>query len=408
MTMAAVTWTGLAFAFLAAFLLSLFHVCLDSYSKIALSRFLENWDKAARAKILGDFEETRLAVEFLRILVILALVVYGFIVLPDSGLRPLWLFLAAVAVYGVCLDLVPRLLVSVGKDVLLRVFLPAFPLVRFLASPLLVVSRNLLEREEQREEMEEDREASDEEIETFIDEATEEGIIDKGEDELLRSVVEFGDTVVREVMTPRVNMVCIRKDATIDNLKDLIIKEKYSRIPVYKDRLDNMEGIVMAKDILEYSDEKHKGQPIEALIRPVAFVPESMPVADLLREFQKVKQKLAIVVDEHGGVSGLVTMEDVVEEIVGEIQDEYDTEEAQITENGPLDFTVSGATEVEELEELFDVELAEDDFITVGGLITHDLGRLPYKGEILTIKGLLLEVLDIDQKKVKKLRIRKA
>jgi len=408
MTMAYVTWTGLIFAFIAAFLLSLFHICLDSYSKISLSRFLENWDKAARAKILGDFEETRLAVEFLRILIILALVVYGFIVFPGSALRPLWLFLASLAVYGLFLDFIPRLLNSVGKHILLRMFLPAFPLVCFLASPLLLVSRNLLEREEQREEKEEDREASDEEIETFIDEATEEGIIDKGEDELLRSVVEFADTVVREVMTPRVNMVCLRKDATIDNLKDLIIREKYSRIPVYKDRLDNMEGIVMAKDILEYSDEKHKGQPIEALIRHVAFVPESMPVSGLLRELQKVKQKMAIVVDEHGGVSGLVTMEDVVEEIVGEIQDEYDTEEAQITENGPLDFTVSGATEVEELEELFDVELAEDDFITVGGLITHDLGRLPHKGEMLTIKGLLLEVLDVDQKKVKKLRIRKA
>ena len=408
MTMAYVTWTGLIFAFIAAFLLSLFHICLDSYSKISLSRFLENWDKAARAKILGDFEETRLAVEFLRILIILALVVYGFVVFPGSALRPLWLFLASLAVYGLFLDFIPRLLNSVGKHILLQMFLPAFPLVCFLASPLLLVSRNLLEREEQREEKEEYREASDEEIETFIDEATEEGIIDKGEDELLRSVVEFADTVVREVMTPRVNMVCLRKDATIDNLKDLIIREKYSRIPVYKDRLDNMEGIVMAKDILEYSDEKHKGQPIEALIRPVAFVPESMPVSGLLRELQKVKQKMAIVVDEHGGVSGLVTMEDVVEEIVGEIQDEYDTEEAQITENAPLDFTVSGATEVEEMEELFDVELAEDDFITVGGLITHDLGRLPHKGEILTIKGLLLEVLDVDQKKVKKLRIRKA
>jgi len=408
MTMAYVTWTGLIFAFIAAFLLSLFHICLDSYSKISLSRFLENWDKAARAKILSDFEETRLAVEFLRILIILALVVYGFVVFPGSALRPLWLFLASLAVYGIFLDFIPRLLNSVGKHILLRMFLPAFPLVCFLASPLLLVSRNLLEREEQREEKEEDREASDEEIETFIDEATEEGIIDKGEDELLRSVVEFADTVVREVMTPRVNMVCLRKDATIDNLKDLIIREKYSRIPVYKDRLDNMEGMVMAKDILEYSDEKHKGQPIEALIRPVAFVPESMPVSGLLRELQKVKQKMAIVVDEHGGVSGLVTMEDVVEEIVGEIQDEYDTEEAQITENAPLDFTVSGSTEVEEMEELFDVELAEDDFITVGGLITHDLGRLPHKGEILTIKGLLLEVLDVDQKKVKKLRIRKA
>jgi CBS domain containing-hemolysin-like protein len=322
--------------------------------------------------------------------------------------RPFWLFLAALVVYAVGLDLIPRLLVLAAKPFLMRAFLPAFPLVRILAIPLLLVSRRLVAREEQREEKEEDREASEEEIETFIDEATEEGIIDKGEDELLRSVVEFGDTVVREVMTSRVNMVCIRKDATIDNLKDLIIKEKYSRIPVYKDRLDNMEGIVMAKDILEYSDDKHKAQPIEALIRPVAFVPEAMPVPDLLREFQKVKTKMAIVVDEHGGVSGLVTMEDVVEEIVGEIQDEYDTEEAQIVENAPLDFTVSGSTEVEELEELFDVELAEDDFITVGGLITHNLGRLPHKGETLTIKGLNLEVLDVDQKKVKKLRIHKA
>lgn len=408
MTASAITWIGLGLAFLAAFLLSLFHIVLGAYSKISLSRFLENRDKAERARILGGLEETRLAVELLRIVALLALVVYGFVAFQGAWIRPIWLFLAALAVYGVCLDLVPRLLVYVGKPALLKMFLPAFPAVRLIASPLLVISRNLLAREEQREENEEDREASDEEIETFIDEATEEGIIDKGEDELLRSVVEFGDTVVREVMTSRSSMVCIRRDATIDNLKDLIIKEKYSRIPVYKDRLDNMDGIVMAKDILEYSDEKHKLQPIEALIRPVAYVPESMPVPDLLREFQKVKQKLAIVVDEHGGVSGLVTMEDVVEEIVGEIQDEYDTEEAMILENAPLDFTVSGATEVEELEELFDVELAEDDFITVGGLITHELGRLPHKGETLAIKGLALEVIDVDQKKVKKLRIRKA
>ncbi len=112
-----------------------------------------------------------------------------------------------------------------------------------------------------------------------------------------------------------------------------------------------------------------------------------MEVADLLKEFQKVKQKMAIVVDEHGGVSGLVTMEDVVEEIVGEIQDEYDTEEAEIVENAPLDFTVSGGVEVEEMEELFDLELAEDDFITVGGLVTHALGRLPVKGEVLTSRA---------------------
>ncbi len=408
MTATAMTWTGLALAFVAAFLLSLCRIVLETTSKIAFSGFLEDRKRSVRAEILKNFDDTRLAVEAVRIVVILVLAVYGFIVFGLAAIRPIWLFLAAAAVYVIGLEMLPRLLVLAAKVPLLKTFLPAFPLLRGLAFPLLVVSRRLGAREEEREEKEEDREASEEEIETFLDEAREEGIIEKGEDELLRSVVEFADRVVREVMTPRVNMVCIRKDATIDNLKDLIIKEKYSRIPVYKDRLDNMEGIVMAKDILEYSDEKHKAQPIEGLIRPAAFVPEAMPVQDLLREFQKVKTKMAIVVDEHGSVTGLVTMEDVVEEIVGEIQDEYDTEEAQIVENAPLDFTVSGATEVEELEELFDVELAEDDFITVGGLISHDLGRLPAKGETLTIKGLHVDVLDVDQKKVKKLRIRKA
>ncbi|HYA49061.1 MAG TPA: hemolysin family protein, partial [Burkholderiales bacterium] len=248
---------------------------------------------------------------------------------------------------------------------------------------------------------------TEEELLALAEAAVEEEVIEEEERELIESIIEFGDTVVREIMTPRVNMVSIRRDATIDNLKDLIIREKYSRIPVFRDRLDNVEGVVMAKDLLEYADEKHKSQPIEALIRPVAFVPETMPVADLLKEFQKVKQKLAVVVDEHGSVSGLVTMEDVVEEIVGEIQDEYDTEEAQIVANGPLDFTVSGAAEVEELEELFDVDLAKDDFITVGGLIAHTLGRLPQKGEKLMVKGLAVEVLDVDQKRIKKLRIRK-
>jgi CBS domain containing-hemolysin-like protein len=405
--METLNWAGLVLSFLAAFLFSLFHVCLGSYSKISLSRFLEDRDKEYRAKVLRDFDETRVVVEYLRNILLLVFLVYLFSLFPRLRFWPLWFFVSVLVVYSVFLDYLPRVLNSVGKNTLLKMFLPAFGLVRTIGAPILALTRNLLEREEQREEREEGREASDEEIETFIDEATEEGIIEKGENELLRSVVEFGDTVVREIMTSRANMVCIRKDASIDNLKDLIIREKYSRIPVYRDRLDNVEGVVMAKDLLEFADEKHKAQPIEALIRPVAFVPESMPVKDLLKEFQKEKQKLAVVVDEHGGVSGLVTMEDVVEELVGEIQDEYDTEEAQIVENGPLDFTVSGAAEVEELEELFDLELAEDDFITVGGLIARSLGRLPQKGETIPVKGLTFEVLDVDQKKIKKLRVRK-
>jgi len=204
-----------------------------------------------------------------------------------------------------------------------------------------------------------------------------------------------------------VDMVCIERDENIQTLKDLVTKEKRSRIPVYRERIDNIEGIVIAKDLLKYSSDKHLKDSIEPLIRPVSFAPESMKVAELLKELQKKKQKLAIVVDEHGGVSGLVTMEDLVEEIVGEIQDEYDKEEVQVTKMGPSDYIVSGDLEVEEIEKFFDLDLAEETYITVGGLITHHLGKLPGLGERFQVKGLSFEILDVDQKTVKKLRIRK-
>jgi len=398
---------GLGLSFLIGFGLSALHVALWSMSKIAFSRFLEDLAREDRAQTLDKFEETQLAVEVLRITVLLAFIVYLIAVLPGLRLRPFVFFLGALAVSLLSFDLLPRLTAAAARPAVLKLFLPAFGLLRALASPVLVVSRRLLAREEKREELEGEHEASDEEIETFIDEAQEEGIIDQDENELLRSVVAFGDTVVREIMTSRVSLVAIRKDATIDELKDLIIREKYSRIPVYKDRLDSIEGIVMAKDLLEYADEKHKLQPLEALIRPVSYVPETMEIADLLKELKRSRQKMAVVVDEHGGVSGVVTMEDVLEEIVGEIQDEYDAEEARIHSNGPLDFTVSGLTEVEELEELFDLELAEDDFVTVGGWLTSELGRLPRKGERLEVRGLSVEVLDADPKRVRKVRIRK-
>jgi len=219
--------------------------------------------------------------------------------------------------------------------------------------------------------------------------------------------VEFGDTVVREIMTPRVDMTAVKKDSTIESLRKLVIKEKHSRVLVYKDIVDNGEGSVIAKDLLEYADDKLKNSSIEPLIRPVYYVPESMKVAELLKELQKRKQKLAVVVDEHGGVSGLVTIEDLVEEIVGEIQDEYDREEVQITKRGPSDYIVSGDAEVEEIEELFDLEFTEGNYVTIGGLITHHFRRLPDIGEKLQIQGLSLEILEVDQKTIKKLRITK-
>jgi len=400
-------WLGLGLGFGAAFAFSLFQLSLAGFSKIALSRYLENKKKAYRLRVLRHYEEIKIAVEFWRTLFLIAFLVYVFIGLPRVRLWPLWLFVFSLLAFWIFFDTLPRLIASNLKETLLNAFLPSFRLLLILSAPVLVFSRWLVEREENEEEGDEDREASSEEIETFIDEAKEEGIIEKGEDELLRSVVEFGDTVVREIMTPRVDMVCIRKDAAMQKLRNLIITEKYSRIPVYKDRIDNIEGIVIAKDLMPFSEKEHDNDSIEPLVRPVIFVPESMRVAELLKEFQKAKQKLAIVVDEHGGVSGLVTMEDVVEEIVGEIQDEYDTEESQIVKNGPDDYLISGAVKVEELEDLFELELATDDYITASGLIAHELGRLPKKGEAFKVKGLQVDIIEVDQKRIKKLRMRK-
>jgi len=406
MGVSAFTWAGLALCVLAVSALSLFHLSLARFSKIGLSGFLEERDHPDRTRILDRYDDIKIAVEFWRMILIIALGVYAVLLFPGLRLRPLVLFLVFAGVYVVFFDLLPRVVAAAVEDRCLALFLPAHRLFLALGAPVLAIVRWLSVREEKKEEdAPEEREAGEEEIETFLDEAEEEGIIEKGEDALMRKVVEFGDTVVREVMTPRVDMVCIRRDATIQKLRNLIIAEKYSRIPVYRDRVDGVDGLVMAKDLLAFSEKEFDAAPIEPLVRPVVFVPESMKLADLLKELQKAKQKMAVVADEHGGVSGLVTMEDVFETIVGEIQDEYDTEEAQIVKNGPDDYTVSGAAKVEEIEDLFDLELAKDDFITVSGLVAQALGRLPTRGEHFRVGRLRVEVLDVDQKRIKKLRM---
>lgn len=396
-------WAGLSVSFLVAFLLSLFHFSLRAHSRISLSRFLEDKEKRFRTEIIDIYDKLKVSVEYVRILFIIAFLVYLYLIFPQSKFWPLWLFLVSFAVYLAFFDLLPRFLNALNKTLFLEWFLPSYKFPYLLSKPLLFLIKDKFSEKEE----EPEREASEEEIQAFIDEAKEEGIIEKEEGPLLKSVVEFGDTIVREIMTPRVDMICIKKDATLKHIRDLVINEKHSRIPIYKDRIDNIEGMVIAKDLLKYSADKYRNDSIESLIRPVYFVPEAMKVANLLKELQKRKQKLAVVVDEHGGVSGLVTMEDLVEEIVGEIQDEYDTEELQIKKMGPSEYVVSGDAEVEEIEGLFDTDLAEDDYITMSGLITHHLGRLPQKGEHFKIKGLSLEILDADQKRIKKLRVKK-
>ncbi len=392
---------GLGLSIFAAFLFSLYHISLATSSKIAISRILE--DKHYRSKILDIFDELKIAAGYMRSIFLIACLVYLFIVFPRLQLWPLWMFILALAVYILFFEFLPRLLNTYFKKRILLMLLPSYKIPFALAKPILFLEKI----KSTEKDTDEQHEASEEEIDALIEEAEEEGIIEKEEGELLKSVVEFGDTVVREIMTPRISIISIQENATIQELRDLVIKEKHSRIPIYKESVDNIEGIIIAKDLLEYSDDIQKEDAIEQLIRPVFFIPESMKVAELLKELQERKQKIAIVVDEHGGVSGLVTMEDLMEEIVGEIQDEYDKDKPQFIEQGPFDYIVLGDAEVEELEDLFDMELASDDYITVGGLITHHLGRFPKIGEKLDLKGLELEILEAGQKSIKKLRIRK-
>lgn len=394
-------WVGLGLSLFSAFLFSLYHISLETSSKIAISRILE--DKPYRSKILDIYDELKIAVGYMRSIFLIACLVYFFIVFPRLQLWPLWMLIFTLAVYILFFEFLPRLLNTYYKKRILLILLPSYKIPFALAKPILFLE-NIKSMEK---DIDEQHEASEEEIDALIEEAEEEGIIEKNERELLKSVVEFGDTIVREIMTPRISMICIQNNVTIQKLRDLVIKEKHSRIPVYKESVDNIEGIVIAKDLLEYSEDIQKKDSIEPLLRPVFFIPESMKVAELLKELQERKQKIAIVVDEHGGVSGLVTMEDLMEEIVGEIQDEYDKEKVQFIKQGPFDYIVLGDAEVEELEDLFDIDLASDYYITVGGLITHHLGRFPLKGEKLDIKGLELEILDASQKNIKKLRVRK-
>ncbi len=408
MSARSILWIVLGLAFLATFFLSLLRITLEASSPISFSRYLEerNKDKKLRDRLLRIYEQVFVASGFLRNIMLIGFLLLLFLLLPHNGLWPLWLFLIGSGIYIIIFDWSARIIAALTQGRAIGLYLPFFPLIHFISAPFFL----LLGRFEPKEPKEEaERETTDQEIETFIQGAHEEGIIEKDEGSLLRSVVEFGDSVVREIMTPRVDMVCIREASTIDRLRNLVIAEKYSRIPVYKDRIDNVEGIIHAKDLLAFSEDEHKSAPIKPLIRPVHFVPEAMKLDELLKELQKRKEKMAIVVDEHGGVSGLVTLEDLLEEIVGEIQDEYDQEEALIHQNGPLDYTVSGEVKVEEVEDLFEgMDLAEDDYLTMSGFITHDLGRLPLRGEKMDIKGLEVEVLEVDQKRVIKLRLSKS
>jgi magnesium and cobalt transporter len=246
-----------------------------------------------------------------------------------------------------------------------------------------------------------------EEIGSFLTEFRDRGVLAPDELAMLQGVLEVSDTQVRDIMVPRSHMVVLSKDDPADAPLKIIIESNHSRFPVIGNDRDEVVGIVLAKDMLKhYVVGNHDSFRIEPLLRPVVFIPESKRLNTLLAEFREGRNHMAIVVDEYGGVSGLATIEDVLEQIVGDIDDEHDQEEASPIQ--PQDdgrFVVTALTRIEEFNEFFDTQMSDDGYDTVGGLLMHELGRLPRRGEQLEYDGFRFKVLRGDRRRLHTLEV---
>ena len=242
-------------------------------------------------------------------------------------------------------------------------------------------------------------------LKELIESGEEAGLIEKGERELLQSVVEFSDKVAREVMTPRPEIAAVEIDMPIDDLRNLFRQKRYTRYPVYSKLLDQIEGVVSVRDLVQLSPEDQKYATLRTLLKPVRFVPETKPIRDLLKELQKTTIQLAIVIDEYGSVSGLVTVEDMVEELVGEIRDEVEPHERDILKESASTYLVAGHTELAQLADLLDVEIETGDYSTVSGLVLAKLGHMPAVHEKVEANGLTFEILEVNRRTVLKVRL---
>jgi CBS domain containing-hemolysin-like protein len=254
-----------------------------------------------------------------------------------------------------------------------------------------------------------EQQISADELRLIVERGGEQGILEAEEEQMINAVIELGDRRVHEVMVPRVAMAALPSDATLEQAIDLVIEVGHSRIPVYHDSIDEIVGILYAKDLLPYLKPDAGPRPaLRKLLRPPVLVPESMTVDDLLHEFQRRKVHIAVVLDEYGGTAGLVTIEDLLEEIVGEIQDEYDVEEPIVVRLSDHEARVDGRADVDELLELFDLDLKLEDaeeYDTVGGLMYHRIGGVPSPGDIVDVDGLRLTVETTDGRRVGKVLV---
>jgi putative hemolysin len=243
-------------------------------------------------------------------------------------------------------------------------------------------------------------------LQELIEAGEQGGLIEKGEGELLQSVVEFGDTLVREVMTPRPEIAALEINAPVEELRRLFREKRLTRYPVYSGQLDRIQGLVNVRDLMELPPDEQTKVTLRSLVRPVPFVPETKRIQALLKELQQTTTQLAIAVDEYGSVSGLVTIEDLLEEIVGEIRDEVEPHARDVIKETPNSYVVRGHTELAQIAEQLHVDIEGRDYSTVAGLLLARLGHVPKPGETVERSGVTFEVLEANQRTVLKVRLR--
>lgn len=294
-----------------------------------------------------------------------------------------------------------------GGEQLVRRLLPATRLFLLIFWPLLMPLRNVLEQFEQRRSVsDDDEEVSDEEVRAYIDVGEAEGIFEQAEGKLIASIVEFGETIARELMTPRIDVLAFDANGAVGDLARLFSDSKYSRIPIYDKNIDHIAGIVHIKDLFDAFLENPE-RKVREIASPAYFVSETKRVPDLLRELQLEHLQMAVVVDEYGGTAGIITIEDIVEQIVGEIADEHEDDEESIIEVEPDVWLLNGQVRTDTLEERLGIDLQGDDWETVAGLIFTTAGRVPKVGEVIRTNGVVLDVLRVDRRRIYQVRMRR-
>lgn len=252
-----------------------------------------------------------------------------------------------------------------------------------------------------------ERDASrlEDEIQAIIDAGEEEGLIDPQSGEMIQSILEFRDTIAREVMIPRTEIVAISAGAKIEEIMELICRHGHTRMPVYRENIDHIIGVVNVKDLLKFWSKPVTGKDFLSILRKPYYIPETKNISQLLHELKQKKYHMAIVIDEYGGISGLVTLEDLIEEIVGEIHDEHDAEELGIVDQPDGYTLVDGRVEIEQLEEHFGVTFGEGKYETLGGLILNAIKRIPATGETVTVDDFEMVIAAADERTIKKVRM---